>query len=249
VAYRSLRFLIMQRILLIGSVLLVLAGGIVSAHAEPAESPAAQGGVDRLQSLLDRVKASQGPIRRLHADFTESKESSLMLQPLHAAGQFYYQAPDKVRWEYDTPEPMTLLIRNDEMVTWYRDLHEARRTTIGRQSQQILKYLGMGSSVADLLEYFDVGLGLPKQKGDPYRLVLTPRYKRVAKRIQKLSVWIDSQRYLPVRFLYEEPDGDRTEYRFTNLRINQQFDGDPFELHLPDDVKIQQGEDGARLRP
>lgn len=237
----------MQQTLSLRSVVLALALGVAAFGAPVGASQAS--GSERLQQLLDRVNKSQASIRTLHADFAESKESSLMLEPLQANGEFFYQAPDKVRWEYRTPEPMTLLIQDDELTTWYRDLHEARRTKIGRQSQQVFKYLGMGSSVANLLEYFDVGLGLPKEQGDPYRLVLTPRYRRVAKRISRLTVWIDSRKYLPTRFLYEEPDGDRTEYEFSRLRVNQPFDSDPFKLDLPSDVKVRETGEGAVLHP
>jgi outer membrane lipoprotein carrier protein len=221
-------------------------------HAKGVGTPAGashSSGAERLQKLLDQVNESQSSIRTLHADFTENKDSSLMLEPLRASGEFFYQAPDKVRWEYRAPEPMTLLIQDDELTTWYRDLHEARRTKIGRQSQQVFKYLGMGSSVDNLLEYFDVGLGLPKRSGDPYRLVLTPRYKRVAKRIARLTVWIDSTHHLPTRFLYEEPDGDRTQYEFENLRLNQPFETDPFKLDLPGDVKVREGGGDVGLHP
>lgn len=226
--------------------------GIAAVAAALVAGPAAAqsaGGADRLQKLLDQVKKSQEAIQTLHADFSERKVSSLMLEPLQASGEFFYQSPDKVRWDYATPEPMTLLIQNGALTTWYRDLREVRKMTVGRQSQQVLKYLGMGSSVENLLEYFDVGLGLPKKTGDPYRLVLTPRYSRVAKRIARLSVWIDSQRHLPTRFLYEEPDGDSTEYTFTHLRVNVPFEGDPFQLNLPDDVKVQSVMSGDDPRP
>lgn len=231
----------LTKIVAVGALASTLAAG--AALAQPVD------GAERLQRLLDQVKSSQEAIRTLHADFSERKVSSLMLEPLEASGEFFYQAPDKVRWDYASPEPMTLLIENGALTTWYRDLHEVRKMTVGRQSQQVLKYLGMGSSVENLLQYFDVGIGLPKNDGDPYRLVLTPRYTRVAKRIAKLTVWVDSKRYLPVRFLYEEPDGDSTEYSFTHLRVNTPFDGDPFRLDLPGDVKVRSMMSGDDPRP
>ena len=49
----------------------------------------------------------------------------------------------------------------------------------------------------NLLEYFTVEMTLPKQKGDPYRLTLLPRYDRIKKRIKSMRVDVDIGALLP----------------------------------------------------
>lgn len=216
----------------------LLATGDVRSQAEPT-------GVERLEQLLTRVREAQESVETLRAAFVENKESSLLLEPVEARGEFYYRAPDRVRWEYEAPERMILVIRDGELTSWYQDLDQARRMSIGRQSQRVLRFLGMGSSVDELLGYFDIRMRLPGEAGERYRLVLTPRYPRIAKRVSELTVWIDAESYLPVHFRYAEPDGDTTEYRFLDLRVNEPMSADLFRLDLPPDVRV---EDAARLQ-
>lgn len=223
------------------------AAGLLSGLLGPgdARSQDAPTGVERLEQLLSHVRERQQSIETLRAAFVEHKESSLLLEPVEARGEFYFRAPDRVRWEYEAPERMILVIRDGELTSWYQDLDQARRMRIGRQSQQVLRFLGMGSSVDELLGYFDVAMRLPGETGEHYRLVLTPRYARIAKRVSELTVWIDAESYLPTRFRYVEPDGDTTDYRFLELRVNEPMSADLFRLDLPPDVRV---EDTTRLR-
>ncbi len=80
-----------------------------------------------------------------------------------------------MRWEYLSPNPITVVIRGDEMTTWYRDLKRAEVLTVGRYSNQIFKYLGASGSLQTLLQYFTVKLKLPEKKGEPYRLEAPPQ--------------------------------------------------------------------------
>ncbi|MEE8138754.1 MAG: outer membrane lipoprotein carrier protein LolA [Thermoanaerobaculia bacterium] len=194
---------------------------------------------ERLQALVDRVRLEQSKLETLEAEFTQLKQSSMLLEPSVSKGVFSYAAPDRVRWEYKTPNPISMLIFGEEMTTWYRDIGQAEKVRVGRHSQRVLQLLGAGSSVSELLEYFSVSLTLPKDRSRPYMLELKPRFRRVAKRLRGMSLWIDPQLYLPIRLRYLEPDGDVTEYSFSNLRINGELPEDRFRLELPRSVKVK----------
>ncbi|MGB6362463.1 MAG: outer-membrane lipoprotein carrier protein LolA, partial [Thermoanaerobaculia bacterium] len=172
-------------------------------------------------------------------EFVQFKESSMLVEPVEANGVFSYAAPDQVRWEYMQPNPISLLIQGDEMTTWYRDLDQAEKVQVGRQSQKVLEYLGAGSTMDDLLEYFTVTLTLPRDTTQPYMLELNPRFARVAKRLQGMALWIDAERYLPVRLRYVEADGDVTDYTFRNFRVNRGLPDNRFELEIPSGVDVR----------
>lgn len=224
------------------SVLLLLALAVVrSAGAEDPIDPTAPGlpPGERLGALVERMRREQESLTTLQADFQQTRESSMLLEPSEAAGTFYYAAPDRVRWEYRTPDPISMVIADDRMTTWYRDLDRAEQVDVGRQSQKILEYLGAGSSLGTLLEYFDVKLHRPADGSAPLELELEPRFERVAKRLAGMSLWIDPELYLPVRLRYVEADGDVTEYRFTNFRLNGDIPDERFRLDLPDSVAVR----------
>ena len=233
----------MVRSVLLAAIALCL--GSLPAAAQPADAlpdPRDPGvkAEDRLEVLLERVRRAQEGLESLEARFVQRKESALLLEPAEAEGVFSYAAPDRVRWEYLAPDPITLLIRDDVMTTWYRDLDQAEKVHVGRHSQKILEYLGAGSSIDNLKSYFEVRLAISEDPERPFRLELQPRYERIAKRLEKMELWLDSESYLPVRLSYVESDGDVTEYRFEDLKINASIPGERFELQLPRDVDLRE---------
>jgi outer membrane lipoprotein carrier protein len=191
---------------------------------------------DRLKALVERTRLEQEKLVTLEADFIQHRDSSMLIEPETATGMFSFAAPDRVRWEYTSPHPISLLIEEGKMTTWFRDMNQVEEVQVGKQSQRILKYLGASSSLKDLLEYFEVALSLPDDVSRPYRLDLSPRYDRIAKRISEMKIWIDASRFLPTRLRYVEADGDVTDYQFSNLQINQDLPDSRFVLNLPADM-------------
>jgi outer membrane lipoprotein-sorting protein len=195
---------------------------------------------DRLNALVEKIRIESSRRTSMEADFVQVKSSALLKEPLKSSGVFTYQAPDRARWEYELPEPVSLVIEGEEMLTWYHDLGRAERIEVGRLSSKVLEYLSASSSIGTLLEYFTVYLHTPEDPTDPYLLNLIPRYKRLEKRLKQLEIWIEPQGYVPVRLRYTEADGDITDYLFENVRINEDIPPERFELSLPDDIEIEE---------
>lgn len=193
----------------------------------------------RLGALIERIKYEQQRLKTLEAKFEQRQESSLLATPETSTGVFSYASPDRVRWEYKTPNPISVVIAGDQMTTWYRDLKRAELLKVGRYSNQVFKYLGASGSMKSLLDYFTVTLGTSPKKGEPVRLDLVPRYQRIAKRLKSMTIWIDDEIYMPVRLRYVEADGDVTEYKFTDLKRNGNIPPDRFVLQIPKGVETR----------
>jgi outer membrane lipoprotein carrier protein len=213
---------------------------VAAATAPPDPDAPGLSSRERLDALFDRVRTEQTSMRSLEARFTQRKESEMLIEPEVAQGQFFYLAPDRVRWEFLSPNPMTVVIDDQRMTTWYRDLKRADVLSVGRYSEQVLQYLGASGTLETLLDYFRVQATFPTDPKEPYRLRLDPRYPRIAKRIETMDVWIDRKRFVPVALRYVEPDGDVTEYRFSDIQVNANIPPERFELDLPADVKQHQ---------
>ncbi len=199
-------------------------------------------GGERVEALMERVRLAQKDIETLQADFVQRQESSMLLEPEVSEGTFSYVAPESVRWEYSRPKPISVVIDGQEMTTWYRDLERAERLKVGRYSNQVLKYLGASGSLDALMEYFRVKVRFPAAEAvdEPYRIDLTPRYDRVARRLKSMTVWIDRERFLPVGLRYEAADGDVTEYEFRDLKLNAKIPDERFDLEMPADVVVRE---------
>jgi outer membrane lipoprotein-sorting protein len=202
---------------------------------------------ERLGALLDRMQLEQTAVETLEAEFTQFKESQFLMAPVESTGLFSYAAPDRVRWEHRSPTPISLLVLGDEMITWYRDLEKVERIEVGQHSQRVLEYLGATGSVERLRKYFSVRMTMNDDRSQPYKLELTPRYARIARRLEKMIVWVDPELFLLSRLRFIEADGDVTEYRFRRLRVNTGLPQERFDLDLPSGVVVETVDFEARL--
>lgn len=234
-----------SRLFLMYGALLLVMGSAVGARAGkdlPDPSDQALPSIDRMAALVERMRIEQSSFKTLQAAFVQHTESEMLLEAEVARGAFYYRSPDFVRWEYFEPTPKVIVIDGGTLVTWYKDLGTAERLHVGRHSDRILKYMGASGSLETLLEYFELRVRWPESTGPgaPYRLKLDPRYERVAKRLEVIEVEVDPERFMPVRLHYAEPNGDVTEYLFSDVVINEDLPQDRQELVLPADVEVRE---------
>jgi outer membrane lipoprotein-sorting protein len=194
---------------------------------------------ERLDVLVERVKLEQSRVETMRASFEKDTASSLLLEPETARGEFLYRAPDRVLWQVREPVPVVMALTDEEMVTYFPDRNSAERVGISSVSERVFEYLGASGSLETLMQYFSVTAEFPDEKGEEYHLKLLPRYARIKKRIASMDIWVDSERFLPSRLKYTEPNGDHTEYRFRDVEINVDLPADRFELELPPGVKVE----------
>lgn len=235
------------RALSLASLTLLLAIEPASAIS-PKPDPRASGvrPQERLGLLMDRVRIEQEQLAGLRAAFVQRKDSQLLAEPQTATGVLSFSKPDKVRWEYHEPDPMLIIISGETMVTWFQDLKRAERMQIGRYSEQVFRFMGATAALDTLSEYFRVEASFPGDAKEPYRLELTPRYSRIAKKLQSMSIWIDAETFLPVRLSYHEADGDLTEYELKDLERDPELSEGLFDLTLPDDVAVREVDLGSK---
>jgi len=231
----------LRRRLAVAMAALALAAPAAGADDGRAPAPDAPGLTlnQRFEALLERVKYEQKRLTTLEADFVQEKASEFLAAPETAHGSLAFKSPDRVRWEYRDPNPISLVIAGDEMLTWYRDVGRAERVKVGRQSSQVFQYLNASGSLESLLRYFRATVTFAGG-GEPYRIELVPRFARVARRLASMTLWIDRAVFLPVRVRYVEPNGDVTEYQLEQLRVNQPIPDARFVLELPPDVAVRE---------
>ncbi|MCB1032807.1 MAG: outer membrane lipoprotein carrier protein LolA [Acidobacteria bacterium] len=218
-----------------------LVGCLWSLTAFPAVA-AETAGPARLETLLRRVQEEQKSVSSLRARFTMLQESELLLEPEESRGEFFFLAPDRVRWEYVEPTAITVVIDGDSMVTWYRDLNRAERAEVGSYSERILKYMNASSSLENLLQSFDARIRFNDGTDQPFEIELSPSYRRIARRMKSMTLWIDRDLYLPVRVRIETAKGEVTEFRFEDLEVNPSIAEQTFAVDLPEGVEVQSSE-------
>ncbi|MFI5167927.1 MAG: outer membrane lipoprotein carrier protein LolA [Thermoanaerobaculales bacterium] len=194
-------------------------------------------GADKLAALVQRVSQIQAGITTLTAGFEQTKTSHLLVAPSVSRGKFYYQAPDKLRWEYETPRPMTVLLAGGVATTYRPAEKRAERVEIGRMQRRIFRFLSAAEPLEKLKGNFIFTFRDPGGTAN-YSLLLLPTTHAIKKRMKSVEVIIDRRSLLPVAVTYVESDGDTTGYSFSNIELNKPQPPELYTLTLPPDVEM-----------
>lgn len=204
--------------------------------------------LERLEVLIERIKFEQRNLRTMEANFTQRKESIFLVEPEESEGRFWYHSPDRVRWDFKSPNETTVLISQNEMLTWFKDLGTAERVNVGKQADRVMEYLSAGNSLETLQRYFEIRTTFSKDPTAPYKLELRPKFKRVEKKIKGMSIHLHRTGFYPVYLRYVDPDDDKTEFFFEDVVVNETIDETRFALELPDDVDVKVVELGKKAK-
>ena len=191
-----------------------------------------------LAQVIKKVQEQQKKTATLQADFRQEKELALMAKPEVSSGTFIYSRPSNVRWTYDSPKRVQMVIAGGYLTTYYPELNKAERIDVKRFEDRIFKYMGATCAIDELARYFDFTFTDSKSKS-VFVLDLTPKNRAVSKRVQRIKLWIDKSTYLTSKIEYVEGDGDITRYAFTNVRINENVPPSQFALTLPSTVRLE----------
>ena len=196
-------------------------------------------GVEKLAALVRRVSQVQTSLATLNADFEQTRTSHLLAAPSVSHGRFYFRAPDSVRWEYDAPREMIVLITGGVAITYRPAEKRAERIEVGRAQRRVFRFISAAEPLDKLMQHFTFVFHDPLGDGN-YLLELRPAALMMKKRLRSVTIEIERATYLPIKVSYTETDGDSTAYSFSNVRLNQPQPPDLFTLTMPPDVQVVQ---------
>jgi outer membrane lipoprotein-sorting protein len=194
-----------------------------------------------LDEILRQFDEVQLEIRTLSADFTETTESALLTDSIVAEGRVFMTKPDSVRWEYSSPEEMSFVINEDEYTGYFPLRKQAERRGIHRWREQLFRFLGLGQASEELAKFYDITLSEKNELSGTHLLVLTPKKKRVRKRMDPVHFWVDGSTFLPVRVEYRSSTGNHRVIEFSRMAVNPQLAIGLYDVEIPSDVEVTKG--------
>src|SRR5437867_7844591 len=224
------------------------AGAPAGDPAKDAAAPTDVQAEKRLASVLQAFDKAQRETTSLIAGFTEKKQLKLLARPVLSRGEFYYNRPNQVRWEYVEPDRKVFVITEDMYIAYYPALKRAEEVPIKKfVGKRLFRFLGVGQSIDDLGKYYEFRLAPQSDLKDTHLLILVPRKKKLAERVAEMKIWVDAQTYLPRQLQYVESDGDSTLLTFEDVRTNVAVAASRFRLELPKDVVVSESFNGFSL--
>jgi outer membrane lipoprotein-sorting protein len=199
---------------------------------------AAPARAERLQEVLAEMRKAGDRLQTLTAEFQQTDHDFILEDEETSSGKLYLAVPGRIRWEYAPPRERILLVK-DGLVRLYNkvsnQVNEFRQGQGGKTGAADL-LIGFGKSNAKIGEAYDASLA--SETADSVRLNLVPKPGSAASFFTRIELEIDKKTWTPRQSVFHEPNKDRTEIRFANLKVNGALPAGIFELKLPANVEI-----------
>jgi outer membrane lipoprotein-sorting protein len=191
-----------------------------TAAEEPLGAPGTTPGCATPPECYAQIAARQRAVRGLRADFRQTKQVALLREPLVSTGRLEYRAPDRVRWEVVSPEPLVVEIDGGAM----RAGEPGKVEEVGEP--------GAAAAFRDLgTIFFARGHEATKRfaieagPGGPGSFALVPLEPSLRRAIAAVELTVDSATGVPRRAVLREVNGDRTEIELEVREVDREAPG------------------------
>ncbi len=187
------------------------------------------------QEIAQNLEKRLNSINTLKADFKQFYYSTGVQEPLLGQGQLFIRRPDRMRWEYNSPEKQIFVVKEDKFWLYFPEDNQLIRNATESEVQES-EILGLLSGNFSILERYQVEFNpFPSQKKKVYQLKLTPREES---QFSYLLLEIDSKNWMIAKAIFFEPIGSKLEYHFERVRIDEKIPEEIFDIKIPPDCEI-----------
>ena len=200
----------------------------------PPAGRSAEADAELARSLVRRIEERQARAADLVARFTQSYRSGMLGREVTERGVVSIKRPGRMRWEYKDPEEKLFV---SDGRTFYFYVPADRQVIVSEQDDQRSLAARLLSGRGGLLDEFDASLEPPLEEG-VVRLKLVPRKDDA----EVARAYVDAEPTGRIRsILIEDQQGNRTRFRFENVRENTGLDDRLFRFQVPKGVEVVHG--------
>ncbi|HSD21133.1 MAG TPA: outer membrane lipoprotein carrier protein LolA [Anaeromyxobacter sp.] len=211
-------------------VALVLAIPLATASGRDAEARS-------LADVLDAHCRAREATVTLRARFVQTRVLTAIGEEERSAGELYYRKPDRLRWEYSTPDRSWTVIAGDRGWAVFPRIRQVQRFEVGRsRADGILSTIGFGACGPAFSDSFDTTLAAGA-RGAPV-LSMTPRRPELAASFTRIELTLDPKDHLPRDILLHETSGDMTRIELSEVRRGVAIEGSLFQFTAPEGYSV-----------
>ncbi len=213
-----------------------------------AAAPAPAGAKWSLDDVLKRMQQTHDAVQAIQAKLVQERAIPLLEEKERRRGAVYFMKPRKLLIEFDQPEKVINLLDGDRLTVYKPALKQAEIYRLDQKAGGRVRAVGLGfmDSVDKAKADFKFKLLGEETAGDKrfILLQLTPRPGReeATKPYNKIILWVDPERWTPIRIRLFESDGEViTTIRFSDIQLKKSAGWlfrRKFKLNLPRDVEI-----------
>jgi outer membrane lipoprotein-sorting protein len=184
---------------------------------------------DLFDQIFNRTLARRQSTHSIRARFTETTTSSLLAKPLVSHGTLVAALPARVLMTYADSERRTVAIDEKTLVVAWPDRQERERIDISRIQKRIDQYFAQ-ATIAQLRSMFEITAEADTVLQETDRIDMRPKRKQINEGLERLELWIDRARLLPVQMQMTFPGGDRKTIKLEEVVVNPPVTEETFRI-------------------
>jgi hypothetical protein len=176
-----------------------------------------------------RIEKTVSTIHAVTSEFRQERRLAMLKEPVVSSGRFYYEKPDKLRWEFISPDPSGFLV-NGKLAKQWKGKNSPPGAFDLQQNpviQLIVDQL-LAWTKADFV-WIEQRYVISVVKEDPIVLKLVPRSSKEKKYIDHILISFEADTHYTNAVDIIEKGGDSTHIGFLNMIVNNSPQKELFE--------------------
>ncbi|MBQ3989677.1 MAG: outer membrane lipoprotein carrier protein LolA, partial [Bacteroidales bacterium] len=168
---------------------------------------------------INEITRNTVGIQSLSCQFTQTKQSSLLVDNAEAKGKMSYSRPKSMRWEYTSPYSYALVVEGDSL-----SMTGNGTASTNQKANRMMKEMSsliIGSINGErLFDERTFSINIYEETGC-YRVKMNPKRKDMQRMFQNITFLFGSDDYTVRSVVLTEKSGDATTINFENLTIKR----------------------------
>lgn len=167
-----------------------------------------------------RIEKTVSTVHAVASEFRQERRLAMLKEPVISSGRFNYEKPDKLRWEFLSPDPSGFLVNGKLAKQWKGKNNPPEAFDL--QQNPVIQLI-----VDQLLAWTKADFAWIEQryivsvvKENPISLKLVPRSSQEKKYIDHILISFEAETHYANAVDIIEKGGDSTRIRFSNMIIN-----------------------------
>lgn len=174
-------------------------------------------------------------LRSLQADFEQAHFSSAIATPLQEKGKFYFQRPDRMRWEYLDPEPKTYVYTEGLTLAYFPEDNQLYRRVLPPEEKDSAIFSLLTGQAGIEQHYLVEAAAFPSERESSVQVKLIPKEEG---EYTYILLEIDQKSWLIQTAVFFDWAGNKQEFRFSAIKTNPRLGPKTFEIKVPPDCEI-----------
>lgn len=196
------------------------------------------------EGVLSMMDNAARDFHSLTADIEHVKYTAAVKDSSTETGQIFVRRDDKIRIEFQQPDPRTILRTGDSLYIFTPKIKRVEEYNLGKHRDLADQYLalGFGTKGEALKKNYLVTI-TGEEEFDGHKAVLlelTPKSEKERNQISRIQMWVDEASWIPVQQkFFETGSGDYFLSHYTHVMKNLKIPDARFKPDWPKGVKVE----------